>query len=57
MLFLNKVIITKSIPFEIRTENGYSPRYEAMLLKEVEHSKKYGKRFDNSEEMFREISK
>lgn len=55
-LFLTKVIQTKSIPFEIRTENGFTPEYEARLLKEVEYAKKHGKRYESTEEMFRELN-
>lgn len=34
-LFLNQVIKTKSIPFVARTENGYTPEFEKMLLDEI----------------------
>ena len=33
-LFLSQVIRTKSIPFTIRTVNGYTPEYEKMILDE-----------------------
>lgn len=56
-LFLNKVIITKSIPFELRTANGYTPAYEAKLLKEVKNMKKYAKRYNTTGEMWRELNK
>jgi DNA-damage-inducible protein J len=56
-LFLNKVIITKSIPFEIRTVNGYTPEFEAKMLKELEWSKKNGKRYTSTKEAFRDILK
>lgn len=56
-LFLNQVINTKSIPFEIRTENGYTPAYEARLLKEVEYMKKHGKRYDSVEEALKELNR
>ncbi len=55
-LFLNKVIITKSIPFEIRTENGFTPAQEAKFLKEAKYMMKYGKRYASTEEAFREFS-
>lgn len=56
-LFLNKVIMTESIPFEIRTENGFTPAYEAMLLKKAKYTEKYGKRYNNIEAAIRELSK
>ena len=33
-LFLQQVVITKSIPFPIKTANGFSPSEEAQLLRE-----------------------
>lgn len=33
-LFLHSVINTQSIPFEIRTKNGYTKEQEAQILKE-----------------------
>lgn len=33
-MFLSKVISTKSIPFVARTENGYTPEFEQMILDE-----------------------
>ncbi len=56
-LFLNKVIITKSIPFDVRTENGYTPAFEARLLKEVKYLKKHGKRYDSFEEAIKELDR
>jgi len=34
-LFLSQVIKTKSIPFIAHTENGYTPEYERILLREL----------------------
>ena len=56
-LFLNKVVMTKSIPFELRTVNGYTPEYEARLLKEVKNMKKNGKRYTNVEDAIRELER
>lgn len=56
-LFLNKVVMTKSIPFELRTINGYTPEYEARLLKEVKNMKKNGKRYTNVEDAIRELER
>jgi DNA-damage-inducible protein J len=38
-LFLTQVIRTKSIPFIARTENGYTPEYERMILDELKAMK------------------
>lgn len=56
-LFLNRVIITKSIPFEIRTENGYTPAFEAKLLKEAKYTARYGKRYENVEDAIQELNR
>lgn len=34
-LFLQQVIITKSIPFPIRTVNGFTPAQEQAMLKDM----------------------
>ena len=34
-LFLNQVIKTKSIPFVVRTANGFTPEQEQMLRDEI----------------------
>jgi len=56
-LFLNKVIITESIPFELRTVNGYTQGFEARLLKEVKGIEKNGKRYKNVESAIRELKR
>ena len=38
-LFLSQVIKTKSIPFTIRTVNGYTPEYEKSLIDELKAMK------------------
>ena len=44
-LFLSQVVRTKSIPFVARTENGFTPEYEQLLLDETVEMLKHGKRF------------
>jgi len=45
-LFLHQVVRSGSIPFSIRTENGFTPQQEREMIRETEialkHSKKYG---------------
>ena len=48
-LFLYNVVIKKAIPFDIVTENGYTPEQESKILgysKELE-----GKSFKNTKEL------
>lgn len=61
-LFLYQVVITQSIPFPIRTINGFTPQKEKEILRDIENAKKdikAGKRklYRSSEEMVRSILK
>ncbi len=49
--FIKQVVIDKALPFQPRTENGFTPEYEAMILKESAWAKKYAKRYDSVKEM------
>ena len=56
-LFLSQVIRTKSIPFIARTENGFTPEYEAMLLAEVKAvDAGDGKRFKTVAELMKDLN-
>ena len=44
-LFLRNVMITKSLPLNLRTENGFTVAYEKELLKDIAWTKKYGKSY------------
>lgn len=54
-VYLRQIVITGSIPFEIRTVNGFTPAQERRMLKEAEEAMKHGKRFNSPDEMFRDI--
>ena len=54
-LFLKNVVITKKIPFEVRTVNGFTPEYEAELLREEADALKNGKRFSSVEELMKDL--
>jgi len=55
-LFLNKVIITESIPFEINTKGKMNnPKYIKQIKKEVSMASKYGKKYSSTKEMFDDI--
>lgn len=56
-LFLHRVVDTQAIPFEVRTENGYTPAQEKQIIKDTEWALKYGKRYDDVDEMHRDILK
>jgi len=61
-LFLQQVIITKSIPFPIRTVNGFTPEQEKAILddmRELEADIADGKAksYSSSEEMAKDLLK
>ena len=56
-LFLHRVVKTQAIPFEVRTENGYTPAQERQIIKDTEWAMKYGKRYDDVDEMMNDILK
>jgi len=49
-LFLRNVVITKSVPLNLRTENGFTVAFEQEMLKEIEWTKKHGKSYNTVEE-------
>lgn len=55
--FIKQVTIDKALPFQPRTANGFTPEYEAMILKESAWAKKHAKRYTNVEEMFKDLNK
>jgi DNA-damage-inducible protein J len=54
-IFLKNVIITQSIPFEIRTKNGFTAMQEKQMLEETECALKYGKKYSNSKNLHRDL--
>jgi DNA-damage-inducible protein J len=55
--FIKQLITDKALPFQPRTENGYTPEYEAILLKESEWAKKHAKRYNSVKEMMAALRK
>jgi len=56
-MFLTQVVNTRKIPFQILTENGFTPAQERKIIKETEWAKKHGKRFTSAKEMLDDILK
>jgi DNA-damage-inducible protein J len=56
-LFLQQVVNTESIPFPLRTANGFTIEKERKMLAETAHGIKHDKRYSNTKEMFRDILK
>ena len=55
-LFLNSVIITESIPFEIRTKNGFTLKREKEILKETKQALKKNKRFSSVKDLMKDLN-
>lgn len=49
-LFLHQVVRSGSIPFIIRTENGFTPQQEREMIRETEIALKRGKKYRTAEE-------
>jgi len=61
-LFLHQVVITKSIPFAIRTENGFTVSEERCILEDIIEAKKQikagnRKLYTSSEDMVKDFLK
>ena len=54
-LFLRNVVITQSIPLDLITENGYTVRDELEMIASAEEAKKHGKRYDNLDDLFKDL--
>ncbi|MFA6463532.1 MAG: type II toxin-antitoxin system RelB/DinJ family antitoxin [Candidatus Paceibacterota bacterium] len=55
-LFYKKAVATRSIPFEVRTENGFTPAQETEMLKDLAWAKKHGKKFDNMKDFMKDLN-
>ena len=54
-VYLNRVIKDKSIPFVVRTENGYTPAQESQMIRETEWVKKHGKKYTSVDALMRDV--
>lgn len=54
-MFLRRAVDTQSIPFEVRTENGFTLEQEARMMRETKWALKNGKRYSSGEEAHRDI--
>jgi DNA-damage-inducible protein J len=53
-VFLRQAILTQSIPFPLRTANGFTPEQEQQILRETRASLMYGKRYSSAAELLRD---
>ncbi len=54
-LFLHQVVRSGSIPFIIRTANGFTPEQEQRMIRETKYALKHGKQYANAREMMLDI--
>ncbi|MDO8521876.1 MAG: type II toxin-antitoxin system RelB/DinJ family antitoxin [bacterium] len=54
-LYLARVAQDKSVPFVLRTENGYTPEQERQMIRETEYAEKHGKRYSDIDELMRDV--
>lgn len=54
-MFLKNVTATHSIPFEVRTVNGFTRAQEQEMIRDTEDAIKNGKRYDNLDELFADL--
>ena len=56
-MYLTRIAQDKAMPFTPRTVNGFTPEYEARILRETAHAKKHGKRYKSAKEMWKDLKK
>ena len=54
-IYLVQIIAKKGLPFEVLSENGLTHAEEAEMLKDIEWSRKYGKRYTTAKEMHHDL--
>ena len=54
-MYLARVVQDKAVPFQLRTVNGFTPEFEARVIRETEWAKKHGKRYKSVEEMWADL--
>jgi addiction module RelB/DinJ family antitoxin len=55
-MYLARVAQDQAMPFTARTVNGFTPEFEARILRETAYAEKHGKRYRTVEEAIRAIS-
>ena len=56
-LFLHRVIQSGSIPFTLRTANGFTPEQERQILRDSREAMLHGKSYTSIEELHADILK
>ena len=56
-LFLHQVVKSQTIPFPIRTANGFTVEQERQMIRETKEALKSGKSYKTAKELFDDILK
>lgn len=56
-LFLHQVVKSKTIPFPIRTANGFTPAQERKIIRETNEALRSGKSYTSIEELHADLLK
>lgn len=54
-IFLHQVVRSGSIPFIIRTENGFTPEQERQMIMETKNALSHGKKYKTARQMMLDI--
>ena len=54
-LFLRNLVITESLPFELRTKNGFTLAQEQEINKEADWAVKHSKRYSSVKELMKDL--
>ncbi len=54
-LYLSRVAQDESVPFVLRTENGYTPEEEQRIIRETKYAMKHGKRYTSVDEIMKDF--
>lgn len=55
-MYLSRVAQDKAMPFTPRTVNGFTPEFEAEMLRELAYAEKHGKGYKTVEAALRAVS-
>lgn len=55
-IYLSRVVQDKAMPFTLRTVNGFTPEFEAQMIRETAYAEKYGKGYKTVEAALRAVS-
>jgi addiction module RelB/DinJ family antitoxin len=55
-MYLYRIAQDKAMPFTPRTVNGFTPEFEARVIRETEYAEKHGKGYKTVEEALKAVS-